>query len=100
MVTRSMKKVYKIEDCTVVPSKTQLIQSHKGYSLLSMGESTLQIISRSDFSKDPQLSVHSDYLTDLPKVSYTGVDWGDFNNDGVMDLVLFGRTPSNFGILS
>ena len=81
------EKVYKIEDCTVVPSKTQLIQSHKGDSLLSMGESTLQIISRSDFSKDPQLSVHSDYLTDLPKVSYTGVDWGDFNNDGVMDLV-------------
>ena len=81
------EKVFKIEDCTVIPSATELIEFDQADFLLSMGASTLQLISRSDFSKEPQFSVHSEYLTDLPKVSYTGVDWGDFNNDGVMDLV-------------
>jgi hypothetical protein len=37
--------------------------------------------------KSLQINIQSRYLTDLPKVFHTGVDWGDFDNDGLPDLV-------------
>jgi hypothetical protein len=52
-----------------------------------MGTSSLQVIVRSDDLSEPGVLINSEYLTDLPKVYHTGVDWGDFNHDGKMDLV-------------
>ena len=38
-------------------------------------------------SQDLSLEVESRYLTDLPKIRHHGIEWGDFNKDGVVDLV-------------
>lgn len=81
------QKLYKIEDCSVVPSATSFLDSKNNKSLLSMGTSSLQVIVRSDDLSEPGVLINSEYLTDLPKVYHTGVDWGDFNHDGKMDLV-------------
>ena len=38
-------------------------------------------------SQDLSLEVESRYLTDLPKIRHHGIECGDFNKDGVVDLV-------------
>ena len=81
------QKVYKIEDESLTPLQVGMKGSKGSNTLLSLGSSSIQLISRSVGDKSLQINIQSRYLTDLPKVSHTGVDWGDFNNDGFPDLV-------------
>ena len=84
---REFQKAYKIEDESLTPLQVGIKKSKISNSLLSLGSSSIQMITRSVVDKSLQINIQSRYLTDLPKVFHTGVDWGDFNNDGLPDLV-------------
>jgi hypothetical protein len=81
------RKIYKIEDDSLTPLQVGVKKSKGSNSLLSLGSSSLQMITRSVGDKILQINIQSRYLTDLPKVFHTGVDWGDFDNDGLPDLL-------------
>ena len=81
------QKAYRIEDESLIPLQVGIRKSKGSNSLLSLGSSSIQMITRSVADKSLQINIQSRYLTDLPKVFHTGVDWGDFNNDGSPDLV-------------
>lgn len=81
------QKAYRIEDESLIPLQAGIRKSKGSNSLLSLGSSSIQMITRSVGDKSLQINIQSRYLTDLPKVFHTGVDWGDFNNDGSPDLV-------------
>ena len=81
------QKIYKIEDDSLTPLQVGIKKSKGSNSLLSLGSSSIQMITRSVGDKSLQINIQSRYLTDLPKVFHTGVDWGDFDNDGLPDLV-------------
>ena len=81
------QKAYRIEDESLIPLQVGIRKSKGSNSLLSLGSSSIQMITRSVGDKSLQINIQSRYLTDLPKVFHTGVDWGDFNNDGLPDLV-------------
>ena len=69
-----------------MPTQVIPFYSPKGISMMALGKSGFQMIS----SANPQmlsLRVESRYLTDLPKIRHNGIECGDFNNDGVQDLV-------------
>ena len=53
----------------------------------SLSASGIDVIGKSVTNQASELKVHSRYLTDLPNILHGGVDWGDFNDDGVPDLV-------------
>ena len=54
--------------------------------MVALGKSGFQMISPTK-SQKLSLKVESRYLTDLPKIRHNGIEAGDFNNDGVQDLV-------------
>ncbi len=81
------RSAYKIEQEPVVP-QTLAVSSSKGQSsLLVFGESALQVIGKEVGEDLLTLQVESRYLTDLPKIEHSAVDWGDFNHDGKLDLL-------------
>ena len=55
-------------------------------NLVSLGTSGFQIISSSG-NIGLSLEIDSSYLTDLPNIKPSGIDWCDFNNDGWNDLI-------------
>ena len=61
-------------------------REQKDAHLLVLGNSGFQIITKPD-KKTLSVNVESKYLTDLPKIRYNGIESGDFNNDGMPDLV-------------
>ena len=48
--------------------------------------------------KNFSLKVESRYLTDLPKIRHNGIECGDFNNDGVQDLVCLDGKKKSFRV--
>ena len=74
------------EGSFIVPTQVIPFYSPKGISMMALGKSGFQMIS---FARPQMLSlkVESRYLTDLPKIRHNGIECGDFNNDGVQDLV-------------
>lgn len=68
------------------PLQSSVIHSQEWEILLSLGTSGFQILTHSD-SENFGIKVESRYLTDLPGVRYNGIEWGDFNGDGLDDLV-------------
>ena len=69
-----------------MPTQVSTFNGSEGISMMALGKSGFQLIS----STTPQklsLKVESRYLTDLPKIRHNGIECGDFNNDGVQDLV-------------
>ena len=74
------------ESSFIVPTQVSTFHGSEGISMMALGKSGFQLIS----STTPQklsLKVESRYLTDLPKIRHNGIECGDFNNDGVQDLV-------------
>ena len=57
--------------------------------MIALGKSGFQVISATTPQK-LSLKVESRFLTDLPKIRHNGIECGDFNNDGVQDLVCLG----------
>jgi len=82
---KNYRAAYKMEDEPVLPVKTFVDSSGDKHSLLAFGKSALQLLSQE--SGRLALKVESRYLTDLPKIEYAAVDWGDFNHDGRLDLL-------------
>ncbi len=82
----SVQQTNRWESSFLVPTDFCLFQSDEGVKLLSLGKSGLQVISPNN-SQDLSLEVESRYLTDLPKIRHHGIECGDFNKDGVVDLV-------------
>ncbi len=81
------EKTGEIEQGTRVPQLAYpfTLNEKKGfYSLCSSG---IDVIGKSGMTMGCSLKVHSRYLTDLPQIVHGGVDWGDFDHDGVHDLV-------------
>ena len=70
----------------IVPTEVITSNNNQGISMLALGKSGFQVISSAK-SKNFSLKVESRYLTDLPKIRHNGIECGDFNNDGVQDLV-------------
>ena len=68
------------------PNHVMVLESKKDAHLLVLGNSGFQIITKPDkFSFF--VNIESKYLTDLPKIRHNGIESGDFNNDGMPDLV-------------
>lgn len=76
----------RLESSFIVPSQVSTFHSPKGISMVALGKSGFQMISLAK-SQKLSLKVESRYLTDLPKIRHNGIECGDFNNDGVQDLV-------------
>ena len=74
------------ESSFIVPTEVITFNNNQGISMLALGKSGFQVISSAK-SKNFSLKVESRYLTDLPKIRHNGIECGDFNNDGVQDLV-------------
>ncbi len=68
------------------PNHVMVLESKKDAHLLVLGNSGFQIITKPD-KKTLSVNIESKYLTDLPKIRYNGIESGDFNNDGMPDLV-------------
>ena len=60
--------------------------------LLVIGKSGFRRIPTRKAKGTPILSVHSRYATDLRNVTHDAVDCGDFDSDGVMDLLCLDAT--------
>ena len=54
--------------------------------MVALGKSGFQVISANNSQKF-SLQVESSYLTNIPKIRHNGIECGDFNGDGVQDLV-------------
>ncbi len=54
--------------------------------ILSFGGSGFEVIGKRG-KQEIVMAENSRFLTDLPKVRYNGIEWGDFNGDEVPDLV-------------
>lgn len=78
---------YKIEGEPILPQTLTISSFKKQPSLLVFGKSGLQVIRKRQDKEGIDLRVESRYLTDLPKIEYAAVDWGDFNHDGKLDLL-------------
>ena len=74
------------ESSFIVPTEVITFNNNQGISMLALGKSGFQVISSAK-SKNFSLKVESRYLTDLPQIRHNGIECGDFNNDGVQDLV-------------
>ena len=74
------------ESSFIVPTEVITFNNNQGISMLTLGKSGFQVISSAK-SKNFSLKVESRYLTDLPQIHHNGIESGDFNNDGVQDLV-------------
>ena len=72
----------------------RLFQREVGDSLelLVIDKSGFRRIPTRDPDDTPVLSVHSSYTTDLRNVSHDAVDCGDFDSDGVLDLLCLDST--------
>ena len=68
------------------PNHVMVLESKKDAHLLVLGNSGFQIITKPD-KKTLSVNIESKYLTDLPKIRHNGIESGDFNNDGMPDLV-------------
>ena len=76
----------RLESSFIVPSQVSTFHAPKGISMVALGKGGFQMISLAKSQKF-SLKVESRYLTDLPKIRHNGIECGDFNNDGVQDLV-------------
>jgi hypothetical protein len=74
------------EGSFLVPNEVATLHVSGGARMLALGDSGLQVISPKD-SQKLSLEVETRHLTDLPKIRHHGIECGDFNNDGVTDLV-------------
>ena len=74
------------ENSFLEPQKAIVLKSKSGGRILSLGSSGFQVITTSDLA-DLTLEFHSKHLTELPKIRHNGIESGDFNNDGIQDLV-------------
>ena len=74
------------ESSFIVPTQVSTFHTPEGISMVALGKSGFQMISPTK-SQKLSLKVESRYLTDLPKIRHNGIEAGDFNNDGVQDLV-------------
>ncbi len=74
------------ESSFLEPDRVMLLKTDDGDQLLSLGKSGFQIITQTPESSFG-IKFDSKYLTDLPKIRFSGIDSGDFNNDGIQDLV-------------
>jgi len=74
------------EGAFLTPSEVDIFEDSGGKKLLALGKSGFQEISSSS-SQKLSLDVEARYLTDLPKIRHHGIECGDFNKDGVTDLV-------------
>lgn len=74
------------ESSFIVPTQVSTFHTPEGISMVALGKSGFQMISTTK-SQKLSLKVESRYLTDLPKIRHNGIEGGDFNNDGVVDLV-------------
>ena len=83
----SFKNVYKIEEDIRSPEVVYSLSGDDPKNFFSFSSSGFQVIGKSITDGDCYLNIHSRYLTDLPKITHGGVDWGDFDNDGEPDLI-------------
>jgi hypothetical protein len=74
------------EGSFLVPNEVATFHVSGVTRLLALGDSGFQVISPKD-SQKLSLEVETRHLTDLPKIRHHGIECGDFNNDGVIDLV-------------
>ena len=74
------------EGSFLVPNEVATLHVSEGARMLALGDSGLQVISLKN-SQKLSLEVEARHLTDLPKIRHHGIECGDFNNDGVTDLV-------------
>ena len=81
------RKAYKIEEDIRSPQIVFPFGVDNQQGLFSFGSSGFQVIGKSIMDQVCYLNIHSRYLTDLPKINHGGVDWGDFDNDGELDLI-------------
>ncbi len=81
------EKSEEIEEETRPPLVVYSFDSKNEKGFYSLSASGIDVIGKSLANQVCRLEVHSRYLTDLPKIMHGGVDWGDFNNDGIPDLV-------------
>ena len=84
---KTYQPLYKIEGEPILPQTLFVSSVKKQPSLLVFGKSGIQVIRKSQDDEGIALQVESRYLTDLPKIEYAAVDWGDFNHDGKLDLL-------------
>jgi len=83
----SFKNAYKIEEDIRSPEVVYSLSGDDPKNFFSFSSSGFQVIGKSITDGDCYLNIHSRYLTDLPKITHGGVDWGDFDNDGEPDLI-------------
>ena len=74
------------ESSFIYPHDVRVFQTRSEKKLVALGKSGFQVISAKN-SQKLSLKVESRFLTDLPKIRHNGIECGDFNNDGVQDLV-------------
>ena len=74
------------ESSFVVPLFVRTFQTAGGTKLVTLGKSGFQVISANN-SQELSMQVESSYLTNIPKIRHNGIECGDFNSDGVQDLV-------------
>ena len=74
------------EGSFLVPNEVATFNVSGGTRLLALGDSGFSGNFTQGFSKT-FLEVETRHLTDLPKIRHHGIECGDFNNDGVIDLV-------------
>ena len=68
------------------PSMIKVFKAKNAEQLLSFGSSGFQVVT-TGVASTLSLNVTSRYLTDLPTIRHNGIESGDFNNDGLPDLV-------------
>ena len=74
------------ESSFVVPTEVRIFQTAGETRMVALGKSGFQVISANNSQKF-SLQVESSYLTNIPKIRHNGIECGDFNGDGVQDLV-------------